>query len=332
MNDFTYQKAEDAASAVASLREGGGKYLGGGTNLIDLMRENIEKPPHLVDVTGLSREIVETADGGLRIGAAVSNTDLANHPAVKSRYPVLSLAIVSGASGQIRNMATVAGNILQRTRCHYFYDSACRCNKRQSGSGCDAIGGFNRMHAILGASSSSCIATHPSDMAVALSALEAVVHVRGPEGEREIAFSDFHRLPGDRPELETNLRPQELITAITVPRCGFASRSTYLKIRDRSSYAFALVSVAAAIKLEGESIGAVRLALGGVAHRPWRAHLAERSLRSAPANESSFRRAAEAELAEAQGYGDNNFKIELAKRAIVQALKSLTEEAKEAAQ
>lgn len=327
MIDFTYDKAQDPTSAVALLGSDG-KFLGGGTNLVDLMRENIEKPAHLVDVTGLSRQIEETPEGDLRIGSAVSNTELANHPLVKSRYPLLTMAIVSGASGQIRNMATVAGNILQRTRCHYFYDSACRCNKRQSGSGCDAMEGFNRMHAILGASE-SCIATHPSDMAVALAALDARVHVQGPGGEREIAFADLHRLPGDRPDLETNLRPHELITAITVPRCAFATRSTYLKIRDRSSYAFALVSVAAALKLEGEAVGGVRLALGGVAHRPWRAHLAERVLRSAPANEQTFRRAADEELAAARGHGHNDFKIELARRAIVQALSSLTEQAKE---
>ena len=325
MIDFTYEKAEGAEQALSGIRDKeGSRFLGGGTNLVDLMREDIEQPNHLVDVTGLSREIEDKGDG-LRIGGAVTNTQLANDPRVKEHYPLLSQAILYGASGQIRNMATVAGNLLQRTRCAYFYDSACRCNKRTPGAGCDAIGGFTRMHAILG-TSPSCIAVHPSDMAVALAALEATVEVRGPSGTRNITFEDFHLLPGDTPDRETTLAEGELITAIVLPPLPMARRSLYIKVRDRSSYAFALVSVAATIALEGEAIGDVHIALGGVAHKPWRARLAERSLLGAPANTASFRRAAELELAEARGYGHNDFKIELARRTIVDALEQLVKE------
>ncbi len=326
MIDFTYEKAGSAGQALAGLAgKEGAKLLGGGTNLVDLMRENIERPTHLVDVTGLSREIEDTPEGGLLIGAAVTNTALANDPRVKQRYPVLAQAILYGASGQIRNMATVGGNLLQRTRCYYFYDSACRCNKRTAGSGCDAIGGYNRIHAILGASP-SCIATHPSDMCVALAALDAIVHVRGKDGTRTIPFQEFHLLPGDTPHLETVLQPGELVTALTLPPLSLARSSLYTKVRDRSSFAFALVSVAAAVKLEGETIGDVRLALGGVAHKPWRALAAERSLHGAPATPASFRRAAELELAGARGYGHNDFKVELARRAIVDTLEQLVKE------
>ena len=261
----------------------------------------------------------ELPDGGLIIGAAVRNSAVANHPLVRERYPVLSQAILFGASGQIRNMATTGGNLMQRTRCYYFYDEAARCNKRTPGAGCDAIGGFNRMHAILGASD-SCIATHPSDMCVALAALDATVHVQGAGGERNIPMNDFHRLPGDTPHVETSLGPDELITAIHLPPLAFAKHSRYRKVRDRASYAFALVSVAAALETSDGAIRNVRLALGGVAHKPWRAYQAENTMIGAKATRETFERAAEAELSDARGYGHNDFKIELAKRTIVSVL------------
>ena len=253
MIEVAYTRATDAADAIRRADGGGAKYLGGGTNLVDLMRETVELPSALVDVTGLSAEIEETDDGGLRIGAATRNTAVAEHPAVRTRYPMLTRAIVAGASAQIRNMATVGGNLLQRTRCTYFYDTdGSRCNKRSPGEGCDAIEGFNRMHAILGASS-ACVATHPSDMCVALAALDAVVHLRSTSGERTVALCDLHRLPEDRPDVETVLEPGELITAVQLPPPNLAAHSTYRKVRDRSSYAFALVSVAAALELDGDT-------------------------------------------------------------------------------
>jgi xanthine dehydrogenase YagS FAD-binding subunit len=268
MKSFAYARAADLEAAVQLLsKTPNAKLLGGGTNLVDLMRENIEQPDALVDVTGLPLDrIEERPDGGLVIGATVRNTAVAGHPVVRDRYPLLAQAIVFGASGQIRNMATVAGNLMQRTRCLYFYDHAARCNKRAPGAGCDAIGGFNRMHAILGASD-SCIATHPSDMCVALAALDAKVNVVGPSGARSIAFEDFHRLPEDTPHIETDLRPGELITGVEIPPLGFARRSLYRKVRDRASYAFALVGVAAALEVDSGKVRNVRLALGGVAHR-----------------------------------------------------------------
>jgi xanthine dehydrogenase YagS FAD-binding subunit len=286
------------------------------------MRETIERPATLVDVTALSSAI-EEHNGGVLIGAAAKNTALAEHPAVSARYPMLARAIVSGASAQIRNMATVGGNLLQRTRCVYFYDKeASRCNKRQPGQGCDAMDGFNRYHAILGASP-ACIATHPSDMCVALAALGAVVHLKSTRGERTLPFTDFHTLPGNRPDIETALEPGELITAIELPALPLASNSTYRKVRDRASYAFALVSVAAALELDGDTVKDVRLALGGVAHKPWRAFKAEEALRGRPATEVAFRSAAEAELADAKPLHDNGFKIELARRTIVAVLAEL---------
>jgi xanthine dehydrogenase YagS FAD-binding subunit len=316
MRQFTYARAADASEAV---RLGAGlhaSYLGGGTNLVDLMRETIAQPEALVDVTALSSEIVETGDGGLRIGAAARNTAVAAHPLVRTRFPMLSRAIVAGASAQIRNMATVGGNLLQRTRCMYFYDDeGSRCNKRNPGQGCDAREGFNRMHAILGASE-ACVATHPSDMCVALAALDAVVHLRSVNGERTLPLVQLHRLPGDHPELDTALAPGELITAIELPALAFASRSTYRKVRDRSSYAFALVSVAAGLELDGNVIKDVRLALGGVAHKPWRATQAEEALRGRVASPENFRLAAQIELAAAVPLRDNGFKIELAARTI----------------
>jgi len=325
MTPFTYARAHDAAEAVRLGGERGAMYLGGGTNLVDLLRETIEHPHRLVDVSGLSNAIEEREDGSLLIGAATRNTALASHRAVRARYPVLSRALVAGASAQIRNMATVGGNILQRTRCTYFYDDeGSRCNKRSPGQGCDAIDGFNRIHAILGASS-ACVAVHPSDMCVALAALGANVHLRSAGGERMLPLTDLHRLPEDQPEIETLLEPGELITAVELPPLPMAVRSTYRKVRDRASYAFALISVAAALELEGGTVKDVRLALGGVAHKPWRAWKAEAALKGQRATAESFRAAAEAELADAAPLRDNAFKVELAKRTIVAVLAELTE-------
>jgi len=325
MIPFTYYRA---ATADEALRQAGTgvRYLGGGTNLVDLMREDIERPSTLIDVTGLDTGIVEQSDGGMLIGAAARNTAVAEHRAIREQYPLLSRAIVAGASAQIRNMATVAGNILQRTRCLYFYDqNGTQCNKRIPGSGCDAIGGFTRNHAILGASD-HCIATHPSDMCVALAALDAAVHVRGPNGERKIAFADIHRLPGERPDLDTNLQQGELITAIELPAVSPTARSTYRKVRDRASYAFALVSVAAVLDVEHGHVRDVRLALGGVAHKPWRAARAEALLRGSPATVDAFIKAASEELSHARPLGDNGFKIALVQRTIVAVLTQLTED------
>ncbi|GGE78576.1 FAD binding domain-containing protein [Sphingomonas prati] len=324
MNPFRYARADDAADAVALVTAGGtAAFLGGGTNLVDLMRETVARPDSLVDVSGLSDEITETDTGGLLIGAAVRNTALAGHLAVRTRYPLLSRAILGGASAQIRNMATVGGNILQRTRCTYFYDTAgSRCNKRDPGAGCDAIDGFNRIHAILDASP-ECVATNPSDMCVALAALDATVHIRSLGGARTIAFTDLHRTPGETPEYDTVLEPGDLIVAVELPALPFSAQSTYRKVRDRASYAFALVSVAAALDVQDGRVRDVRLALGGVAHRPWRAWKAEAALRGAPATAQSYRDAADAELADARPLSDNGFKIELARRTIVAVLTEL---------
>jgi len=323
MTPFTYARADRIADAIKLGADPATAYLGGGTNLVDLMRETIARPDRVVDVTSLSAEIAETEDGGLSIGAAVRNTALAEHPAVRERYPVLARAILAGASPQIRNMATVGGNLLQRTRCTYFYDTdGSNCNKREPGSGCDAAGGFNRIHAILGASP-ECVATHPSDMCVALTALDAIVHIDGVAGARTLPFVDLHRLPGDSPDRDTVLAPGELITAITVPPMPFATNSTYRKVRDRASYAFALVSVAAALRIDDGRIGDVRIALGGVAHKPWRALKAEAILRGAVPSEALFREAALAELADAHPLRDNRFKIELVKRTLVAVLGDL---------
>lgn len=324
MNIFSYLQATDVASAV-TLKQAGPttKYLGGGTNLVDLMRETVERPETLIDVTHLASTIEQRADGSLLIGAGVKNTALAAHGAVRAQFPVLSRAILAGASAQIRNVATVGGNILQRTRCRYFYDNAAHCNKREPHSGCDALEGFNRYHAILGASE-SCVATHPSDMCIALVALDASVHLHGPAGTRRLPLRDIHRLPGDTPEIETALHPDELITTVEIPALPFSKRSAYRKVRDRASYAFALVSVAAALDLDGDgNVNDVRLALGGVAHKPWRALKAEEHLNGREASSENFRAAAEAELAEAVGLRDNAFKIELAKRTIVAVLEEL---------
>jgi xanthine dehydrogenase YagS FAD-binding subunit len=324
MKNFSYSRAgtaQEAVNLISTLPNA--RFLGGGTNLVDLMRENIEQPDALVDVTRLTLSgITETAEGGISIGAEVRNSAVANHPLIRRRYPVLSQAILFGASGQIRNMATVAGNMMQRTRCYYFYDEAARCNKRNPGAGCDAVDGFNRIHAILGASE-HCIATHPSDMCVALSALDATVRVDGPYGQRTIPFHEFHFLPEETPHIETALQANELIIAVDLPALPFANRSLYRKIRDRASYAFALVSVAAALEMENGIVRNARLALGGVAPKPWRAWEAERVLAGAPATLETFRRAADAELAKARGYRDNRFKIELARRTIASVLSEL---------
>ncbi|RVT95809.1 xanthine dehydrogenase family protein subunit M [Rhodovarius crocodyli] len=325
MIEFGYARAGSADEAVRlAAGQGAARYLGGGTNLVDLMREEIEAPGFLVDVTALPREICETPDGGLLIGAAVKNTALAEHRLVRERYPALSRAILSGASGQIRNMASVGGNLMQRTRCFYFYDDAARCNKRSPGAGCDAIDGFNRIHAVFGASP-ACVATHPSDMCVALAALDAVVHIEGAGGKRTVPFEKFHRLPGGRPQVETTLSPGELITAVELPPLTLAAQSTYRKVRDRASYAFALVSIAAALEVRDGKVHDLRLALGGVAHKPWRAWKAEEALRGAPAAEAGFLAAAEAELADAAPLRDNAFKVELARRLIVTTLSGLAQ-------
>ena len=323
MTPFAYERAADPKTALALGARAGARYLGGGTNLVDLMRETIERPELLVDVTGLFGEIEDTQGGGLKIGAGVKNTALAADRRVRQRFPLLSQAILAGASAQIRNMATVGGNLLQRTRCGYFYDDTARCNKREAGAGCDALDGFNRNHAILGASS-ACVATHPSDMAVALAALDAVVTVEGQDGSREISMVDFHCLPGETPRIETLLKPGELVSGVIVAPNAFAGRSQYRKARDRASYAFALVSLAAGLELEGGTIKDVRLALGCVAHKPWRAFAAEAVLKGGPACEDAFREAAEAALASARGLRDNTFKVELAKRLIVDTLGKLT--------
>lgn len=326
MRNFSYSRAATTGEALKLISTfQNAKFLGGGTNLVDLMRENVEQPDALVDVTRLpSSGITETAEGGISIGAEVKNTASANHHLIRQRYPVLSQAILCGASGQIRNMATVGGNLMQRTRCYYFYDESAKCNKRNPGAGCDAIDGFNRIHAILGASE-QCIATHPSDMCVALAALDATVRVDGPHGERTIPFHAFHLLPGNTPHIETVLRANELITAVELPPLPFARRSLYRKVRDRASYAFALVSVAAALEIEGGRIRGARLALGGVAPKPWRAYEAERILSGAELTLETFRRAAEAELSSAKTYRYNDFKIELAKRTIASVLIELAD-------
>jgi len=326
MNELRYERAADSATATTLFAGSGhARYLGGGTNLVDLMRETIERPDLLVDVSGLDGHITLRDDGTLVIGAAATNTAVAAHRLVRERYPVLARAILAGASGQIRNMATVGGNLLQRTRCLYFFDAAARCNKRERGAGCDAVDGFNRMHAILGASP-SCVATHPSDMCVALAALGARVHVQGASAARSIAMVDLHRLPGDTPDVETELAPGELITAIELPPLAFAANSTYRKVRDRASYAFALISVAAALDIDPSSgrIREARIALGGVAHKPWRAALAEESLRDQAPTTANFVRAAARELEPAVGLSLNTFKIELARRVIVATLHELS--------
>ncbi len=319
MSPFTYARPT-ALNEALQLAGPHTRFIAGGTNLIDLMKENVERPQRLIDITGLPlHEVSDTVDGGLLIGALVSNSDLAWHARVEHDYPLLAQAILAGASPQLRNMATTGGNLLQRTRCQYFYDTAAPCNKRQPGSGCSALKGLNRNHAILGASE-HCVATHPSDMCVAMAALQAVVHIASPQGTRRVAFADFHQLPGDTPERDNVLADDELITAIELPAAGFAQHCHYLKIRDRESYAFALVSVAAALEIDGHVIGEARIALGGVAHKPWRVSDAEAVLVGKPPTPANFRLAADLLVDGAVGLGRNNFKVELARRAVVRAL------------
>jgi xanthine dehydrogenase YagS FAD-binding subunit len=322
MNRFSYARPGSVADA---LREVSGnpaaRIIAGGTNLVDLMKYNVERPTHLVDVSRLPglKSIEETGEGGLRIGALVSNTSAAYDARVQERYPLLSSAILAGATAQLRNAATTGGNLLQRTRCYYFYDAAVPCNKREPGSGCPAKDGVNRIHAILG-TSDKCIATHPSDMAVALAALEAMVKVAGPRGERDIPLAEFHRLPGDTPEKDTNLGADEIILAVELPEARFAKNYTYLKLRDRLSYAFALVSVAVALEMDGDKVAEARIALGGVAHKPWRVPEAEAMLRGKAPDRMVFETVADRILLGARGYGGNDFKLELARRAVIRAL------------
>ena len=329
MIPFTYQRADSPESALHAGTTHGAKFLGGGSNLVDLMKDGVELPTALIDVNHVGLDKLQASPDGASIGASVRNSDLANHPGIVANYPLLSFAILSGASPQLRNMATTAGNLMQRTRCYYFTDTAFpACNKRKPGSGCNAVTGFNRIHAILGqtdqgpTSPHTCIATNPSDMNVALYALDAQVQLQGPRGQRTLAVRDFHRLPGDDPARDTNLHPGELITGVTLPPTSarFARHSWYLKARDRQSYAFALVSVAAGLELDGDTIKSAGLALGGVAHKPWHSPEAEHALVGRPANPETFAHAATLALTGAKGYKNNTFKIELAKQCIVRAL------------
>jgi xanthine dehydrogenase YagS FAD-binding subunit len=321
MNRFSYVRAGTVDEAVQALAaDPAAKVIAGGTNLIDLMKYNVERPTRLVDVTRITGlDAIQEVDGGLQIGALVPNTVAAYDKRVVERYPLLASAILAGATPQLRNAASTGGNLLQRTRCYYFYDTDTPCNKREPGSGCPAIDGQNRILAILG-TSEHCIATHPSDMCVALAALEAVVRVAGPDGERRIPFAEFHRLPGDTPEIDTNLGRNEIVVAVELPGQGYARHYTYLKLRDRLSYAFALVSVAIGLEMDGDQIGRARIALGGVAHKPWRDLEAEAMLEGRPASRESFETAADHVLRGARGYAHNAFKIGLARRAIVRAL------------
>jgi xanthine dehydrogenase YagS FAD-binding subunit len=323
---FDYQRATDAVGAVAALVDHpDGTYLGGGTNLVDHLRLGVATPDVVVDVSRLPLATIDDLpDGGVRVGAAVRNSELAADRRVRERYPVLSRALLSGATGQLRNMATTAGNLLQRTRCVYFQDVTTPCNKREPGSGCSAIGGYTRYHAVLGASE-HCIATHPSDMAVGMAVLDATVVVEGASGERRLPLTDLHRLPGDEPQRDTVLEHGDLITAVELGPLPLAARSTYRKVRDRASFAFALVSVAAAVDVEGGTVTGCRLALGGVAHKPWRAWRAEEALVGRPATEDSFRAAADAELAHARPVAGNEFKVPLARRAMVATLRDVVE-------
>ena len=331
MNPFSYERATAPEAAIHALAENrNAKLLGGGTNLVDLMKQNVEQPTTLIDITRLQTlATITPAEGGHRIGALVRNSDLANTPDVRKTYPLLSQALLAGASPQLRNLATTGGNLMQRTRCYYFYDPALpACNKRAPGSGCGAIQGFNRIHAVLGQTEDgptgahTCIATNPSDMNVAMAALDAHVEISGPKGHHVVPVREFHRLVGKTPELDTNLQHDELITGVHMPASAarFAEHSYYLKARDRQSYAFALVSVAAGLELDGNTIKSVAFALGGVAHKPWTSKAAEQAMVGKPATADTFKAAASAAMQAAKGYSDNNFKIELAKQCIVRAL------------
>ena len=321
MRPFKYSRATDAASAVRAVSANeGAKFLAGGTNLIDLMKEYVERPAEIVDISRLNLAQIRATSNGISIGALAKNTDTANHPLVRQQFPLLSMAILSGASAQLRNMATNGGNLMQRTRCPYFYDIAMPCNKREPGTGCGALQGLNRIHAIFGYSD-KCVATYPGDMANALYALDAVVRIRGTNGqERTLPIQDFHRLPGETPEKDNNLQHGELIVAIELPKNNFANKSYYLKVRDRASYAFALVAVAAALETNGNNINQARVVLGSVAHKPWRSAEAEQVLAGKPATEETFRAAAEAAFREAKPLEHNAYKVELGKRSVVLAL------------
>lgn len=321
METFKFTRAQNSRGAIAEAATvSGSKFLAGGTNLIDLMKLDIELPRQLIDINKLALKQVENApNGNVKIGALVTNADLAYHPQIKERYTVLSEALLSGASAQLRNAATTSGNLMQRTRCPYFYDTAFACNKRVPGSGCSAIQGYNRMNAVLG-TSDYCIATHPSDMCVAMAALGATIQVQGPKGERSIPFADFHLLPGKTPQLEHNLKPGELIISVTIPPLPASAKSHYLKVRDRASYEFALTSAAVVLDMQGNTIRTARIALGGVGTKPWRSLAAEQALAGKIASEQNFRNAAEIAMAGAKPYKDNAFKIELAKRTLVRAL------------
>lgn len=325
MNRFEYVRADTIAQAVGALATPGARALAGGTNLVDLMKYDVARPTLVVDINRLPLKQIEQApDGGLTIGALVTNSELAWDPLIAKCYPLLASAILAGASPQLRNAATTGGNLLQRTRCYYFYDPSTPCNKREPNSGCSAIGGVNRIHAILGASD-ACIAVHPSDMCVALAALDAVVNVDGPDGKRSIRFSEFHRLPGSEPQHDNTMRHGELIVSVSLPPPDFGRNHTYLKIRDRLSYAFALISVAAALKIENGQIGEARVALGGVAHKPWRDVDAEQGLKGRKPDTAAFAAFADQVLRQAKGQGANDFKIELARRTTVRALRQAAE-------
>jgi xanthine dehydrogenase YagS FAD-binding subunit len=334
MQTFAFLRTEDASAAIAAsarsntAQQGASvRFVAGGTTLIDLMKLNVERPAYLVDINRLGLDRIEPlADGGLKIGATVRNSDLANHPIVQRDYAVLSQALLAGASGQLRNMATTGGNLLQRTRCMYFRDTATPCNKREPGTGCSAIGGANRTLAVLG-TSEHCIATNPSDMNVAMAALEATIHVQGTNGTRSIPITDFHLMPGDRPDRETLLEPGDLITHVTLAPPAPGSRSFYLKLRDRASYEFALASAAVVVTVEGGRVTRSRIALGGVGTKPWRSTEAEAVLVGEPVGEPAFRRSADAALREAKPQSQNGFKLELARRCLVYALKQATQSA-----
>ena len=319
MKNFTYIRAKSVRDALGQTQSDS-QFIAGGTNLVDRLKRFLDEPSQLIDISRLPlKQIEATSDGGLRLGAMATNTQVADHPRVRQQYPLLSRAILAGASQQIRNAATVGGNLLQRTRCPYYYDPAFSCNKRQPGSGCPALRGYNRTHAILGASE-NCIAVHPSDMCVALAALGAIVEIEGSRGKRRLSFDDFYRLPGNTPHLDNNLAAGELITAVILPPVPFATTGVYLKLRNRTSYAFALVSVAAALEVRGDRIQQGRLALGGVAHKPWRSLEVEEFLQGKPATPETFQQAGELAVKDAQPQSDNAFKVELAKRAIRRAL------------
>lgn len=320
MINFEYTRVSSVKAAVDMLAKNpSGGFIAGGTNLVDLMKKGVTAPSRLIDINNLPLKDIKEIPTGLTIGALSVNSDVSDNDIVKKKYPLLAMALKAGASAQLRNMATIGGNIMQRTRCTYFYDTAMPCNKRQPGSGCGALQGYNRMHAIFGGSD-KCIAVHPSDMCVALAALNATVNVSGPKGERKIAFADFHRLPGDNPERDNTLLKGELITGIMIPRNNFTKNVYYLKIRDRASYAFALVSVAAALELNGDTIKSARLAMGGVAHKPWRLSEAEKFLPGKNVSKENFTKAAELAMKGAKGYGHNNFKLKMGTMAITEAL------------